>query len=158
MNSDVDAVAERLRFACMHAITAEAEIAPELFADAIDLRHQPASPVDGVLDKDVLLPILIAERSALRRAVSDLVMEVIKCEVNGNRIDFAYMTRGVKPDGTPVSFRSRVLYTVQHGKITGLAAIRAATGEDSATMLELIQEGGFDAPGALAKLKANRRA
>ena len=110
--------ADQLRAAAGNPL-ANQEALARLFADEVQLRHEPSHPSDGPMPGRLLAEIARSEVEAVMRALPDAEQNSeITVEEAGVRV--RGRTRGTLADGTAIDVQTNTLFTVADGRIVGL--------------------------------------
>src|SRR2546423_547855 len=118
MADSVTEIAERLRAVAHDRVKSQQTLA-SLFADTIELRHEPTHPTDGPIAGRLLAEVSRREVEAVGRALPD-VDSKSEIYVEGDAIRVRAHTTGTLADGTPVDVNSDALFTVAGGAIVAL--------------------------------------
>jgi ketosteroid isomerase-like protein len=111
-------VANQLRAAAGNPI-ANQEALARLFADEIQLRHEPPHPSDGPIPGRLLAEMARRELAAVARALPDAEQDS-EITVEGDGVRMRGRTRGTLADGTAVDVQTNTLFSVADGRIVGL--------------------------------------
>ena len=142
MASSASEIADRMRAVAADRVQAQ-QLLASLFAESIELRHEPGLPSDGPIPGRVLAEVSRREVEAAGRAMPDMTSET-QIEVEGDGIRMQSRTTGTLADGTRVDVHTESLLTVANGEITGL---RARLDETSmAAWGAVLVAGGFELP------------
>jgi ketosteroid isomerase-like protein len=146
MDAGVNDVAGRLRDAAGD-LAASQEALSGLFADEVQLRHDPPHPSDGPIPGRLLAEVSRREVAAVTRALPDAVHSDSEITVDGDGVGMRGRTRGVLPDGTEIDVRTNTLFTVADGRIVGLLSDMDPASMES--WGRVLAAGGFQVPAEL---------
>jgi hypothetical protein len=126
-------VAEQLRNAYARGFAETQTGAFPFFAETVDIRHLPPSPLDGPRLTPELQEETLRQVAAMRRAVPDLAMDT-KVDARGeDTVIVASVMSGTLPDGATLRADVLIEYELAGGKIVR----STASGPDPATMEQL---------------------
>jgi hypothetical protein len=148
MSSDVEAIAARLRADYESPSPDGVPAMATLFADSVELRHDPPIPTDGPIPGATLRDVAIAETRAANRAFTEVVRDNVEVTVDGPSIRVRATTKGTLMTGAAISIDTDVVVEVRDGEIV---AMNAHLGdENTARWREALEAGGFERPGGSA--------
>jgi hypothetical protein len=110
------------------------------FAEEVAVRHEPPSPTDGPMGRDILVSVASAEVEAYERALADPSVDAV-VEVDRDDIHVHTRLRGRLADGTDVDITTSTIFTVAGGEIVELRAQIDPGVADA--MLKVLETGGF---------------
>jgi hypothetical protein len=114
-----------------------------LFAETVELRHEPSHPSDGPVSGRLLGEVSRREVEAAGRALLDLC-SASEVTTEGDAIRVRGRTVGTLSDGTKVDMHTDTVFTVADGAIVGLYSDM-----DDASMAvwgQVLIAGGFEIP------------
>jgi ketosteroid isomerase-like protein len=111
-------VADQLRSTAGNPI-ANHETLARLFAEEIELRHEPPHPSDGPIPGRLLAEMARREVEAVKRALPDAEQRS-EITVEGDGVRVRGRTRGTLVDGTLIDVQTNTLFTVADGRIVAL--------------------------------------
>ena len=161
MPADTHSVANQLRALYRDAPSEVDRTVSALFAEKVELLHNPPGPLDGPFDRTLLTKIRDAEEAAVHAVLPDLVPHDVDIMVADDTITVSCRMIGHKADGTVVNLPTASRYTVADGQIVGLQSlVEPAVGEQWRDILAeggmtmeaigmMLVEGGFELPGGL---------
>lgn len=91
-----------------------------LYAETIELTHEPRLPGDGPIPSSVLIALGGQEVAALERAMPDAWLDIPDVSVERDRIRVRNRMGGTLTDGSAVEVSTNTVYTVADGRIVGL--------------------------------------
>lgn len=145
MSADVEAIAERLRADYESPSPDGIPAMATLFADTVELRHDPPIASDGPIPGSALRDVAIAETQAANRAFTEVVRDNVDVTVDGSSIRIRATTKGTLVTGATLSIDTDVVVEVRDGRIV---AMSAHLGDDNtARWREALAAGGFEPPG-----------
>jgi hypothetical protein len=121
MELTVEATATALEVA--HALEQALTAGPEqfrptlggLYAEQVELRHQPPLPPDGVVDGGRLAETSDKEALAITSALRDQHYADVEVGVDGDRVSIRASLVGTLADGSSVSLPTRMHCRIDHG-------------------------------------------
>lgn len=114
------------------------------YAEVIELRHDPASPADGVHDRTAFIAGQAAELEAFQRAIDDFRQEDVNVTADGDAVVLASTLCGTLLDGRLLRVPVEVRYELENASITRLVA---TVDPASASMLgDALAAAGFTVP------------
>jgi hypothetical protein len=143
ITESVDDMAVRLRAVSADRVRSHLALA-SLFAETIELRHEPSHPSDGPISGRLLAEVSRREVDAAGRALPDLASNV-EVTVEGDSLRVRSRTTGTLSDGTKVDVQTNTVFVVADGAIVGLYSDM-----DEASMAawgHVLAAGGFEIPG-----------
>ena len=143
MTESAAEIAERLRAVAGDRAAFQRALA-ELFAESVELRHDPPLETDGPIPGALIAEISLRETQAATRALPASAATGSEVTVEGDGIRVIGRTTGTLADGTHVAMATNTLFTVAGGQIVGLQSdmdesSRAAWGQ-------ILRTGGFTLP------------
>jgi ketosteroid isomerase-like protein len=114
-------IADALRAASTSSEGASSVLA-ELYAEKVDLRHEPRLATDGPVDGALLGEMGRREIAASRRALTSTSEPASEITVEGDAIRMRSRTRGRLDDGTVIDVTTNTLFRVADGRIVELVA------------------------------------
>jgi hypothetical protein len=115
-----------------------------LYADTIELRHNPPRRADGPIEASALRDISVADMAAVNRGLTEREFDTPRITVEGSSIRIQSTMRGTLASGDPIKVDNDVLLEVRDGKIVALEAHRDE--ESWAQWFKVLEAGGFDPP------------
>jgi hypothetical protein len=91
-----------------------------LYADQVELRHEPALPSDGIVDGARLGASSDREASAMTGVLADVRYGDGEVVVDGAEVSVATSLEGTLPDGRAVSLPTRMRCRVEAGRIVAI--------------------------------------
>lgn len=91
-----------------------------LFADEVDLRHEPPLPADGIVGGTRLAAATEREAVAITGVLADRRYGDIDVTVDGDQVLVRTALMGTLPDGRAVVLPTRMRCTIAHGRISAL--------------------------------------
>jgi hypothetical protein len=143
MTESVQDIAERLRAVADDPAAFQRTLAP-LFADAIELRHEPALATDDRIPGRLIAEASRLETEATARALSTSLETRSDVLVEGDDLRVIGRVAGTLADGTVIDVHTDVLFTIADGQIVGLRSQM-----DDASMAswgQVLAAGGFEIP------------
>jgi hypothetical protein len=143
MTESVHDIAERLRAVADDRTLFQQTLA-SLFADAVELHHEPARPTDGPIPGRLIAEVSRLETEAAGRALSTSLESRTEIVVDGHAVRVIGSVAGTLADGTAIDVHTNVDFTIADGKIVGL---RSDMDEASTTNWgRVLAAGGFAIP------------
>jgi hypothetical protein len=142
MGQGVEDIVARLRAVSDDGQRSQAIVA-SLFAENVELRHEPPLPTDGPVPGRALAEISRREVEAASRALADL-HSATSITVEGSAFCMRTHIMGTLRDGTAVDVQTGARFTVERGQIVGVLAQM-----DDATMSQwahVLAAGAFEIP------------
>jgi ketosteroid isomerase-like protein len=115
---DIEEMAERLRAA---GDGEREQVLAELFAETVELQHDPVNEHDGPMPRERLTKGATAERDMLAQVMPDFTA-TFSYEVDGDRIIEQYHMGGTMPNGEVLDNPMVITFTVADGAITVMHA------------------------------------
>ena len=115
-----------------------------LYAEMVEIAHQPPQPSDGPVPAGVLIAMADREVGALSRAISEPWTDPPEVTVDGECIRVRNRMGGTLADGTDVELATNTLYTIRAGRIVGLRSEMAP--EETQRWSSMLVAGSFEAP------------
>ena len=136
-------IAAELREAAASSPAAMSSAISARFAEKVEVAHEPALPLDGVIDRDFLIQSGTAEIAAFQRAMSDFKYEG-EVSTDGDDVLALMTMSGTASDGTAIAVTVPTTYTIKDGEI---ARIKAEVDADTVTTLtKVLTSAGFEIP------------
>jgi hypothetical protein len=118
-----------------------------LYADTIELAHEPPLPSDGPIPSRVLIELGGAEVAAVERALRNPWLDAPDVIVEGDRLRVRNRMGGILADGTDVEVCTNTVYTIGGGRIVGLRSEMAP--EDMERWGSVLAAGDIEIPAGL---------
>jgi hypothetical protein len=122
-----------------------------LYAETIELVHEPPLASDGPMPGRVLIALGGEEVAAVERAMPDVWMHEPEVTVEGeHRLRVRNRMGGTLADGTTVEVSTNTVYDIEEGRIVGLRSEMAP--EDTQRWGAVLSAGDFQVPPELFPL------
>jgi hypothetical protein len=121
-----------------------------LYADTIELAHEPPLPSDGPMPGSVLIALGGEEVAAVERAMPDVWMDEPAVTVEGDHIRVRNRMGGTLAGGAEVRVSTNTVYAIDEGRIVGLRSEMAP--DDVQQWGAVLSAGSFQVPPELFPL------
>jgi hypothetical protein len=148
MTSDIGEIAAAMRAAGADR-TKSRELLASLYADTVELQHDPPGTGDGSVPARMLIALAEQEVAAMERALPDSAAHPLEVSVDGDRLRMRGRVEGTLADGTRVDVMTNTVFTVAGGRIVGLRS--EMTPEDMQTYGAVLAAGAFEVPPDLVR-------
>jgi len=120
--ADAQSIAAQLQGTGDTVDEAALQVLGPLYADQIELAHEPRSEADGVVARQWLLDVSVRERDTFAESMPDVRREAT-WEARGDDVVARRRVRGTTPDGKALDFDSEVTYVLRGGVITRISVV-----------------------------------
>ena len=143
MTKSVTEIADEMRAVAADRAKSR-DLLVSLFADTVELRHEPPRPSDGPIPGSLLGEVSGREVDALARAMPEAEHCASEVTIEGNAVRVRVRTTGTLADGTPIDVETNTRFTIADGVIVGLQSDMDAASAEA--WKKVLAAGSFEVP------------